>query len=74
MRCVFFWHFYGLRFIKDEYVSKRCGLNNPDIKHNMIKLNDLKDEINIKFALNMTTTTFHTSLKCDIPIIKTLIY
>ena len=63
-----------LRHIKDEYVSKRCGLNNPDIKHNMIKLNDLKDDINIKFALNMTTTSFHTCLKCDIPIIETLIY
>ena len=40
----------------------------------MIKLNDLKDEINFKFHLNMSTTAFQIKLKCDIPLIETVIY
>ena len=63
-----------LKHIKEEYVCKELGLLNQNIKHEMIKLNDLKDEINFKYHLNMSTTAFQIKLKCDIPLVETVIY
>jgi hypothetical protein len=63
-----------LKYVKEEYVQKEIGLSNPNVKHEMIKLNDLKDEINFKYQTNLSTTAFTIKLKCDIPIVETIIY
>lgn len=63
-----------LKYVKEEYVKKEIGLSNPNVKHEMIKLNDLKDEINFKYQTNLSTTAFTIKLKCDIPKVETVIY
>ena len=63
-----------LEYIKNVYVASETGLRNPNIKHEMIKLNDLKDSINSKFNLKMGTSAFNIALKCDIPETEVIIY
>lgn len=63
-----------LEHVKNVYVMSEIGLRNPHIKHEMIKLNDLKDMINTKFSLKMSTAAFNIALKSEIPITETIIY
>ena len=63
-----------LEYVKNIYVASETGLRNPNIKHEMIKLNDLKDSINSKFNLKMSTSAFNIALKCDIPETEVIIY
>jgi uncharacterized coiled-coil protein SlyX len=63
-----------LKHIKTEYIAEKKAFENIQNADNMIKLNDLKDEINLTYGLNMSTQAFNIALRQDIPIIKTVIY
>jgi hypothetical protein len=63
-----------LEYVKNVFISTEIGLLNPNIKHEMIKLNDLKDSINSKFNLKMSTSAFNIALKSDIPETEVVIY
>jgi phage anti-repressor protein len=63
-----------LKYIKSEYVSKKLGLFDKSKKHGMIKLNDMKDNVNGDFSQNQSTQAFHNILKSDIPIVKIMKY
>jgi hypothetical protein len=63
-----------LEYVKNVYVASETGLRNPNIKHEMIKLNDLKDSINSKFNLKMSTAAFNIALKSDLPETEVIVY
>lgn len=63
-----------LEYVKNNYIVPEIGLRNPNIKHEMIKLNDLKDSINSKYNLKLSTAAFNISLKSEIPETEVIIY
>jgi hypothetical protein len=63
-----------LKYIKREFVSTKQGLCDPEQKHKMMKLNTIKNEINIEHSQHMTTQAFHLALKTDMPIVRIVTY
>ena len=63
-----------LEYVKNVYVASETGLRNPNLKHEMIKVNDLKDCINSKYNLKMSTQAFNIALKSDIPETEVITY